>query len=299
MKLLTFASKKTLKQHIGVILPTNPKEICDLSEALSISISLKELIASGEQNMMETVRSGISSEKGRKLLATLDILPPIDNPEKILCVGMNYREHCIEQDVPIPVEPTIFSKFNNTITKYNGDVIFDSKLTQEMDWEVEMVIVIGKECRNVRKENAMEYVAGYSVSHDVSARDWQMKKNGGQWLLGKSMDTFFPYGPYIVTKDEQIDPHNLGIRCYVNDKIVQDSNTNELVFKTEELLEFISKLVTLVPGDLISTGTPSGVGCFRNPPVFLKNGDIVRCEIDKLGAVENKMVDINHKMSSM
>ena len=202
------------------------------------------------------------------------------------------QEHCIEQDVPIPEEPTLFSKFNNTVTKYNGDVVFDSRLTQEMDWEVEMVIVIGKEGKNIKKENAMDYVAGYSVSHDVSARDWQMKKNGGQWLLGKSMDTFFPYGPYIVTKDEQIDPHNLGIRCYVNDKLVQNSNTNELVFKTEELVEYISKFVTLLPGDLISTGTPSGVGCFRNPPVFLKHGDRVRCEIDHLGVVENNMVDI-------
>ena len=297
MKLFTFASKLTLKHHVGVMVPGKPDEVCDLTEALSTTMSLKDLI--GMENMKDIVQEGISSGKGRKLLASLDIVAPIGDPDKILCVGMNYREHCIEQDVPIPEEPTMFSKFNNTITKYNGDVIFDSKLTQEMDWEVEMVIVIGKEGKNIKRENAMDYVAGYSVSHDVSARDWQMKKNGGQWLLGKSMDTFFPYGPYITTSDEMDDPHNLGIRCYVNGEIVQDSNTNELVFKTAELLEFISKFVTLLPGDLISTGTPSGVGCFRDPPIFLKHGDFVRCEIDHLGVVENKMVDLSHKRSSM
>eukprot|EP00944_MAST-04C_sp_MAST-4C-sp1_P002090 g2090.t1 len=292
MKLFSFVSKLTLEKHVGVVVPGQTNEICDLSEALSTKESLKEFLGGGEAHMAERVNAALSSGKGRKLMSSLDIVAPISDPGKILCVGMNYREHCIEQDVPIPEEPTLFSKFNNTVTKYNGDVVFDSRLTQEMDWEVEMVIVIGKEGKNIKKENAMDYVAGYSVSHDVSARDWQMKKNGGQWLLGKSMDTFFPYGPYIVTKDEQIDPHNLGIRCYVNDKLVQNSNTNELVFKTEELVEYISKFVTLLPGDLISTGTPSGVGCFRNPPVFLKHGDRVRCEIDHLGVVENNMVDI-------
>ena len=143
MKLFTFASKLTLKHHVGVMVPGKHDEVCDLTEALSTTMSLKDLI--GMENMKDIVQEGISSGKGRKLVASLDIVAPIGDPDKILCVGMNYREHCIEQDVPIPEEPTMFSKFNNTITKYNGDVIFDSKLTQEMDWEVEMVIVIGKE----------------------------------------------------------------------------------------------------------------------------------------------------------
>ena len=160
----------------------------------------------------------------------------------------------------------MFSKFNNTVTKYNGDVMLDSRLTQEMDWEVEMKIVIGKEGKNIKRKMRwiMLLVTAFLT---MCLQETGTKKNGGQWLLGKSMDTFFPYGPYIVTKDEQID-RNLGIRCYVNDKLVQNSNTNELVFKTEELVEHISKFVTLLPGDLISTGTPSGVGCFATTGIF-------------------------------
>jgi len=136
----------------------------------------------------------------------------------------------------------------------------------------------------------MEYVAGYTVAHDVSARDWQLERNGGQWLLGKSFDTFGPLGPAIVTPDELGDAHKLGIRCLLNGKRVQDSNTDQLIFKTAYLIEFISRSMTLQPGDLILTGTPPGVGCFRTPPLWLKPGDVVTCEIDGIGAITNTIV---------
>ena len=136
----------------------------------------------------------------------------------------------------------------------------------------------------------MQYVAGYTVAHDVSARDWQLEHNGGQWLLGKTFDTFGPLGPAIVTRDSVSDPHNLGIRCSVNGKVVQDSSTNQLIFKTDHLVSFISGFVTLKPGDLILTGTPPGVGCFRTPPMYLKPGDEVTCEVDEVGAITNTVV---------
>ena len=143
------------------------------------------------------------------------------------------------------------------------------------------------------KSDAMQYS---TVAHDVSARDWQLEKNGGQWLLGKAMDGFAPIGPCIVTSDELADPHHLGIRCYLNGTIVQNSNTDELIFRTDDLVAWISQFMTLKPGDLILTGTPSGVGCFRKPPLWLKHGDVVTCEIDGIGSITNRVVDVGPKL---
>jgi 2-keto-4-pentenoate hydratase/2-oxohepta-3-ene-1,7-dioic acid hydratase in catechol pathway len=161
--------------------------------------------------------------------------------------------------------------------------------TNELDFEVELAIVIGKTCKNVSPKEAMDYVVGYTVAHDVSARDWQLKRNGGQWMMGKTMDTFAPIGPAIVTKDAISNPHNLGIRCFLNGQTVQNSSTNQLVFKTEDVVSWCSRSFTLKPGDLIFTGTPPGVGCFRKPPLWLKHGDVVTCEIDELGSITNQI----------
>jgi len=237
--------------------------------------------------------SELASRLGKSVLK-YELLSPVPNPEKVICIGMNYYEHCTEQNFPIPTEPIVFSKFSSAVVGPNANVVFDSGLTKQMDFEVELVIVIGKECKNVTKDRAMEYVAGYTVAHDVSSRDWQIKFNGGQWLMGKTMDTFCPLGPCITTKDS-IDAHTLGIRCRLNGEIVQETNTKELIFKTEYLLWHISRMITLKPGDCILTGTPSGVGCFRKPPLWLKDGDVVECEIDGIGTVRNLMVDTYRK----
>lgn len=213
---------------------------------------------------------------------------PISNPEKILCVGMNYVDHCTEQNIPVPTEPIIFSKFSSAITDPCAPVV-KSEETEQLDYEVELTIVIGKEGKKIKEEDAMSYVAGYTVAHDVSARDWQLHKNGGQWLLGKTFDTFCPLGPVIVTPSALSDPHNLAIRCKLNGEIVQDSNTNQLVHKTEALIAFISRFVTLKPGDVILTGTPPGVGCFKKPPLWLKKGDVVECEIAEIGTIRNEI----------
>ena len=223
----------------------------------------------------------------RLLLARVD-------PEKVLCVGMNYVDHCTEQNLPVPVEPVIFNKFPSSICA-SGDPLPHPAETAQLDYEVELAIVIGTQCRRLTRETAMAHVAGYTVAHDVSARDWQLKKNGNQWLLGKALDNFAPIGPAIVTLDEIGDPHNLRLRCVVNGVALQDGNTKTLVHKTEDMLVWITKFVTLRPGDLILTGTPPGVGCFRKPsPIWLHPGDVVSCEIENIGTITNTVVADPH-----
>ncbi|XP_035145995.1 oxaloacetate tautomerase FAHD2B, mitochondrial [Callithrix jacchus] len=233
----------------------------------------------------------------RALAAQLPVLPrsevtflaPVTRPDKVVCVGMNYVDHCKEQNVPVPKEPIIFSKFASSIVGPYDEVVLPPE-SQEVDWEVELAVVIGKKGKHIKATDAMAHVAGFTVAHDVSARDWLTRRNGKQWLLGKTFDTFCPLGPALVTKDSVADPHNLKICCRVNGEVVQSSNTKQMVFKTEELIAWVSQFVTFYPGDVILTGTPPGVGVFRKPPVFLKKGDEVQCEIEELGVIINKVV---------
>ncbi len=210
--------------------------------------------------------------------------PPVPHPPKVLCIGQNYADHCREQNVPLPEIPELFCKFSTSIIGC-GDAITLHKATTKVDYEVELAIVIGKRGKNIPKARAYEHVFGYTIFHDVSARDLQFKSK--QWTRGKSPDTFAPTGPWLVTRDEVPDPHNLAIRTWLNGQLMQDSNTANLVFGVPALVEFLSQTITLEPGDIIATGTPPGVGCFRKPPVFLKPGDVVRMEIAGLGVLEN------------
>jgi 2-keto-4-pentenoate hydratase/2-oxohepta-3-ene-1,7-dioic acid hydratase in catechol pathway len=216
------------------------------------------------------------------------ILAPITNPEKLICIGLNYADHAAESGMDIPSEPIVFSKYASTIIG-PGDTIRLPPSSNEPDYEVELVVVIGKSGFNISESEAMGYVAGYTVGHDVSARDYQLKKPGGQWMLGKTFDTFAPIGPDLVTADEIADPHNLPIRCILNGETVQDSNTKQLIFKVPELVAYLSHVFTLSPGDLIFTGTPPGVGMARNPQLWLKAGDHVACEVDGIGRLENSV----------
>ncbi|XP_032869588.1 fumarylacetoacetate hydrolase domain-containing protein 2-like isoform X1 [Amblyraja radiata] len=251
----------------------------------SLPRTMKEFLEKGDV-AMETARRALDCGNNALCHSAIELLSPVTNPDKVVCVGMNYMDHCLEQNVAIPKEPVIFSKFGSSIVGPYSDIIHPTD-TNEVDWEVELAFVIGKKGKHIKKEAAMEHVAGFMVANDVSARDWQMKRNGKQWLLGKTFDTFCPLGPAIVTRDALSDPHNLGIRCRVNGQIMQDSNTSQLVFKTEQLVAWVSQFVTLSPGDVFLTGTPSGVGVFRKPPKFLKRGDIVECEIDEIGTLRN------------
>ncbi|MEJ1278715.1 fumarylacetoacetate hydrolase domain-containing protein 2A isoform X2 [Cricetulus griseus] len=251
------------------------------------------------KTMMQFLEQGETAlSVARRALATqLPVLPrsqvtflaPVTRPDKVVCVGMNYADHCKEQNVRVPKEPIIFSKFSSSIVGPYDEIILPPE-SEEVDWEVELAVVIGKKGKHIKATDAMAHVAGFTVAHDVSARDWQMRRNGKQWLLGKTFDTFCPLGPALVTRDSIADPHNLKICCRVNGEVVQSSNTNQMVFKTEELIAWVSQFVTLYPGDIILTGTPPGVGVFRKPPVFLKKGDEVQCEIEEIGVIVNKVV---------
>lgn len=214
------------------------------------------------------------------------VLAPVPDPQKIICVGLNYADHAAESGAQVGEEPVIFNKFPTALAAH-GDTIRLPKVGADVDFEAELVAVIGVGGKNISREAALDHVAGYACGHDVSARDWQKDKPGGQWLLGKSFDGFAPLGPHLVTADEVGDPHTLDVRLRLNGQVMQESNTEQLIFSVDVLVAYISQVCTLLPGDLIFTGTPSGVGMGRTPPVFLKAGDEVEVEIDKLGCLCN------------
>lgn len=209
---------------------------------------------------------------------------PIPRPGKIICVGLNYRNHAIESGMDIPTSPIIFSKFVTSVAAPEGPIVIP-KGSLQTDYEAELAVVIGRRAKNVSADDAMNYVFGYTNFNDVSARDFQFAD--GQWQRGKSCDTFAPFGPFIVTRDEISDPHALRIQFRLNGETMQDSTTSELIFRIPEIIEFLSRSVTLEPGDVIATGTPPGVGFARKPPVFLKDGDVCEVEIEGLGVLIN------------
>jgi acylpyruvate hydrolase len=217
----------------------------------------------------------------------VSLAAPLANPSKIICVGLNYHDHCREQGLDVPERPILFAKFPSTLIGSGDAITWPGDLSQQVDYEAELAIIIGRKGRNIPVDEAYQYLAGYANLNDVSARDVQFAD--GQWVRGKSFDTFCPLGPYLVTTDEVPDPHELGIRCWVNGELRQESNTRELVFNVPHLVAYISRTCTLMPGDIISTGTPGGVGVFQDPPVFLKSGDVVEVEVDKLGRLRNRV----------
>mgnify|MGYP000138554051 FL=1 len=215
----------------------------------------------------------------------LDRHAPVSDPEKVVCVGLNYRDHAEEGGNPIPDTPVLFSKFPTTVNGPGNTVRWDPDLTEKVDYEAELVVVIGEETRRVDTEEAMDHVAGFTVGNDVSARDLQ--HGDGQWIRGKSLDGFAPTGPELVTTDEVDDPHDLDIWTEVNGERLQDSSTEEFIFGVDELVSFCSQAFTLEPGDLLFTGTPPGVGVYREPPVLLEDGDEVTVGVEGLGELTN------------
>lgn len=214
------------------------------------------------------------------------LLPPVPAPEKIICIGLNYRDHAIETGAEIPTEPVVFSKFNSTLIGH-GETIRLPKVSKEVDYEAELVVIIGQSAKHVSADQAMDHVFGYTCGHDVSARDWQKGRPGGQWLLGKTFDTFAPIGPCLVTTRDIPDPSDLRVQMHLNGEVVQDSTTAQLIFDIPSLISHLSQIVTLKPGDLIFTGTPPGVGAARTPPLFLKPGDQCTVEIQGIGQLTN------------
>ncbi|MFD0712363.1 fumarylacetoacetate hydrolase family protein [Paenibacillus sp. GCM10027626] len=295
MKLVTIVQDG--KQALGV---KTDAGIIDIAAALSVQPAAGQVA----QDVMAVIEGG--QEAVAALQAYVDSLPAdnaayvldeekiewgpcVTRPNKIICVGLNYRKHAEETNSPIPEYPILFNKFNNTLTGHKADVAVP-KVTEKLDYEAELVIVVGKDAKYVSKENALDYVFGYAAVNDLSARDLQLRTQ--QWLLGKTCDDFSPLGPYLVTADEVGNPNDLVIKSIVNGEVRQNSNTSDMIFHCDEIVSYISQHMTLVPGDIILTGTPEGV-VMGYPPekqVYLQPGDVVTIEIEKLGSLTNRFV---------
>lgn len=218
------------------------------------------------------------------------ILPPV-TPPNILAVGLNYRKHADETLCSYPEIPVLFLKATSSLTAPESSIILPKAGAEEVDFEAELALVIGGKAKNVTTNDAREYILGYACAMDISARDWQKRKQNKQWARGKSFDTFCPLGPYLVTKEDIDDPNNLGIKCSVNGELFQDSNTSDMIFKVDEIVSHLSQSLTLLPGTVILTGTPEGVGFMRKPPVFLRAGDVIEVEIERVGILKNTVIN--------
>nr|WP_239587577.1 fumarylacetoacetate hydrolase family protein [Bacillus pakistanensis] len=285
--------------------------IVDLQVALSIvkdekiPTTVMEVIEGGESvlsNLRKYLNSLDLSHDRSYVFNEEDIKwgPCVTHPNKMICVGLNYRKHADETNAIYPEVPILFNKFNNTLTGHHSDIAIP-KVTEKLDYEVELGVVIGKKAKNVSKENALQYVFGYCTVNDLSARDLQLQTP--QWMIGKTCDDFSPIGPYLVTSDEVIDPQNLTLKTIVNGEVRQHSNTSDMIFPIADIISYISKHMTLVPGDLIFTGTPEGVvlGLPEDQQHYLKHHDIVTVEVEGLGRLTNTMKDEKkefHRVSS-
>jgi 2-keto-4-pentenoate hydratase/2-oxohepta-3-ene-1,7-dioic acid hydratase in catechol pathway len=245
-------------------------------------------LAAGEQAWHAAAsRARDASQEKLISLSGVRLLSPLPRPGKILCVGLNYRDHAIESKMELPKVPAVFTKFSNSVTGHGVDVVIPT-MTKQADYEAEMAVVIGKTARRVEAKNWQEYVFGYTILNDVSARDVQLSTS--QWSLGKSFDTFAPIGPAVVSKDEIPDPHVLDIKLSIDGEVLQHSNTRELIFKVPDLIAYLSSIVTLEPGDLISTGTPAGVGLGRTPQRWLRAGETMTIVVELIGTLTNQVV---------
>lgn len=250
--------------------------------------NLRALLALGHEGQRRAW-SALAQGSVRHDPEMVPLLAPVHDPRKIICLGLNYRDHAAESGMGPPSEPILFSKYPTALIGHQGEIVLPESST-EVDYEAELVVVIGQGGRHIPRDHAMRHVAGYAVGNDVSARDWQLHKPGKQWMVGKTFDTFAPVGPALVTTDEVPDPHGLGIRLRLNGKTMQDSNTSQLIFPVDYIVSYLSQIFTLEPGDLIFTGTPPGVGMARKPPVWLQPGDVVEVEIDRLGTLRNTII---------
>ena len=290
MKLVTFAPKGASSDwRVGVLRDDLVFDLRALSPQLPSD--MLGFLAAGQPALdvaAQTVQA--ASPKQGLALKSVRLNAPIPKPGKIMCIGLNYRDHAKESNQPIPEFPTLFAKYASCVIGPDEPIVIPS-LTDKIDYEVELAAVIGRRARHVSEADALNYVAGYVPFNDVSARDYQMRTS--QWTIGKTFDTFGPMGPAITTTDEVPDPQALDISLSIGGEVLQHSNTRELVFTVQQLISVLSGVMTLEPGDVISTGTPSGVGAARNPKRWLKAGDVVRIEIEKLGVLSNPVVNEN------
>ena len=264
----------------------NNDTVLDLS-AIGFSSSIDFIVSGADGRAKAETFAREPAPSARHPLASVKLLAPIPRPPKLICVGLNYRDHAKETGAQIPEVPTIFNKFATAVIGPGFNVVLP-RVSKAPDYEAEFAFVIGRGGRNITKENWKNHVFGYTMVNDVSARDYQRATT--QWLMGKTFDTFAPMGPWIVTADEISDPHELDIQLEINGEILQDSNTRELIFKVPDLIAFLSSVFTLEPGDVVSTGTPSGVGFARKPPRYLHPGDQMTVRIPAIGELTNPVV---------
>jgi len=278
---------------LGVIKNKGAAVIIDnsyvLLESLGINKSLEEFTADEENSLVE-LKTKLSAHKEFIPFKNEELDAPLRMPGKIVAIGLNYIDHASESKMELPKHPLVFTKFNSSITGPYDNILFSTSVTNRVDYEVELAVVIGKTAKNVSKEEALKYVFGYTIINDVSARDIQF--SDGQWVRGKSLDTFCPMGPFIVTADEINDPQDLQLTCTVNNDVLQNASTKDMIFGVAYLISILSKSFTFEPGDIISTGTPSGVGFSRKPPIYLKNGDVMITEVQKIGKLINTVKEI-------
>ena len=294
MKLIVFRQPSApahglVGYHIGAMIDEDT--IADLTPSvLPMGLTAQEILKCYDlatdfiTPAREAVESGVLPTVE---IADVKLQAPVPRPGKIICIGLNYMDHVLESGAEVPRAPLIFSKFDTCVAASEDPILLPVG-SEQVDFEAELAVVIGRRAKNVRLEDAMDHVFGYTNFNDVSARDMQFAD--GQWQRGKSCDTFAPFGEYVATKDEIPDPHNLRIQFRLNGETMQDSNTNQLIFKVPELIEYLSRSITLEPGDIIATGTPPGVGFARKPPIFLKDGDVCEVEIEGLGVLINPVV---------
>lgn len=277
------AFRKDGKDKLGV---KTDAGLVDLSVVdKSLPTDLKELIVKGKGAMTRAARAAKKAPARAIVKGRVSYLTPIQNPAKILCIGLNYKDHAAEAGLKVPSYPVIFVRFPTSFVAA-GQALIRPKASKHFDYEAELVAVIGKKARNIKKSEALDYVVGYSIANEGSIRDYQMKAS--QWTVGKNFDNTGSFGPEFVTADELPQgARGLGIQCRVNGKVLQDSNTSEMIFDVRTLVYEAARAMTLMPGDIILTGTPAGVGFVRKPPVFLKHGDKCEIEIEKIGVLSN------------
>lgn len=269
---------------------------------LQIPTSMDDYLRGGEEARASVARAleflgGLPDDVLRTLTGSSAILyredqvrrlAPLPRPGKIICIGLNYRDHAAESNMAVPKEPVLFCKYASSVVGPDADIVLPPD-SEQVDFEAELVFVMGKRCRNVTEAEAMNYVAGFTCGHDVSARDYQLQRGGGQWMAGKTWDTFAPMGPVLVTADEGLDPHNLAISCRVNGRTLQSSSTSQFIFTIPQAIAYLSRIMTLEPGDVVFTGTPPGVGFARRPQIFLQPGDCAEIEIEGIGILRNQV----------
>ena len=283
MRLVTFRRNGDLRT--GALLDAESVIDLNLADA-SIPADMLALLDGGDETM-DRARAVAAAEKSRIALSEVTLEAPVPRPQKVLAIGLNYRDHAAETNAEIPKRPVVFAKMPSCITG-PGAPVHVPRVSSALDWEGELCFVIGKRGRHIAGADAMSHVAGFCNGNDLSVRDWQF--HSPTWMMGKGFDTHGPIGPWLVTPDEIPDVNNLDVSTYVNDELVQHSNTSQLVFDIGAIVEYLSAAFTLEPGDVVFTGTPAGVGVARKPPRFLKVGDVVRVAITGLGVLENHVI---------